>query len=166
MQFHRGRPLARARGLTLTEILIVLVILALLATFGLPTFLKYSRQGKLSTAQAALRRIAAEESRWLESHRTYAPLSQLGYPVDSAMSALYLDTDGQLSGNASQDSIYRVSLKLDAPSGTAGSMAYYLITAEPINSQSKETACGILSLASTGQVGASGMQGEATCWGK
>ena len=174
MQFHCGRLSARSRGFTLAEILIVLVIVALLATFGLPAILKYTRQGRLAAAQGALRQIAHQESQWLlDGHKVYASLSQLGYPVDSSISAVYLDKGGTLSGNASQDSIYRISVKLNAtaaapssPGGTGDSAAYYLITAEPVNEQVKEAGCGILSLASTGQVGASGLQGEAVCWGK
>jgi len=173
MKVYRGRPHTRLRGFTLTEILIVLVILGLLGAFGLPAFLKYGRQGRLATAQATLKQIGHEESLWFGEHKAYATLSQLRYPVDSALSAIYLAKDGSYSGNASRDSIYRISITLGAPSagassaGSAGdSGAYYLITAEPVNEQVKETRCGVLSLASTGQVGATGLQGETACWAK
>lgn len=170
MNLHQARRYSRLRGFTLTEILIILVILALLAAFGLPAFLKYGRQGKLVIAQASLKRIAHQESQWFAEHKTYATLSQLGYPVDSALSAIYLTKDGTIAPSAARDSIYRVSIKLGAPSSTAGGPsntgAYYLITAEPVNEQVKEAGCGTLSLASTGQVGATGLQGEAGCWDK
>lgn len=173
MNFHQARSSSRPRGFTLTEMLVVLVILALLAAFGLPAILKYGRQGKLQIAQTSLKQIAQQEAQWFADRRAYATLSQLGYPVDSAISAIYLDKDGVVSGNATQSSIYRISVKLSAPSAgapaspsAAGDAAYYLITAQPINEQAKETACGTLSLASTGQIGATGLQGEAACWGK
>ena len=173
MNFHQARPYSRLRGFTLTEMLVVLVILALLAAFGLPALLKYGRQGKLEIAQTTLKQIARLEAQWFGEHRTYATLSQLGYPVDSAISAIYLAKDGAISGNATQASIYRISVRLGAPSAgapasstSAGDAAYYLITAQPINEQVKETRCGTLSLASTGQIGATGLQGEAACWGK
>jgi prepilin-type N-terminal cleavage/methylation domain-containing protein len=174
MNLHQARRYSRLRGFTLTEILIVLVILALLAAFGLPAFLKYGRQGRLVIAQASLKQIARQESQWFAEHKTYATLSQLGYPVDSALSAIYLTKDGAISASAARDSIYRVSVKLGtplgAPSSAAGgpsdTVAYYLITAEPVNEQVKEAGCGTLSLASTGQVGATGLQGEAACWDK
>jgi Tfp pilus assembly protein PilE len=156
-------------GFTFVEMLVILVIIGLLAAFGLPALLKYGMQNRLATAQAVLQQIAGQQSEWYAQHRVYAGLNQLGYPVDSAVAAIYLAKDGSISGHASADAIYRISVRLGSPSaaddpGTAP--AYYLITAEPVNDQAGDRRCGTLSLASTGQVGASGIQGEAGCWRK
>ncbi len=148
-------------GFSFMELLVILVIIGLLAVFGLPTLLQYGVQDRLATARTQLKQIASQQSQWLADHRLYASLSQLGYPVDSAAAAIYLDKDGSVSGHASADAIYRISVRLGSPSVAS---VYYLITAEPVNGQAKDTRCGTLSLASTGQVGASGTEGEAGCW--
>jgi type IV pilus assembly protein PilE len=173
MIFFHGRPRHRSRGFTLTELLIILVILGLLAAFGLPAFLNYARQSRLAVAQTKLKQIGGQETQWFSAHKAYATLRQLGYPVDSAISAIYLDKDGLISDSASKDTIYRISIALGAPttaasptSGEGDPGAYYLLTAEPVNGQIKDTRCGVLSLASTGQVGATGLQGENACWAK
>ena len=173
MIFFHGRPRHRSRGFTLTELLIILVILGLLAAFGLPAFLNYARQSRLAIAQTKLKQIGGQETQWFAAHKAYATLRQLGYPADSAISAIYLDKDGLISDSASKDTIYRISIALGAPttaaspaSGEGDPGAYYLLTAEPVNGQVKDTRCGVLSLASTGQVGATGLQGESACWAK
>lgn len=154
-------------GFTFVELLVVVVIFGLLAVFGLPTVLAYGTQSRLATAETALKQIAGEQSQWLAVHRGYAGLNQLGYPVDSGLAAIYLARDGSIAGHASGDAIYRISVRLGGPA-VAGEQSpitsYYLITAEPINGQARDASCGTLSLASTGQVGASGTQGEAGCW--
>jgi type IV pilus assembly protein PilE len=164
----------QALGFTLTEMLVVLVILGLLAYFGLPALLQYGMQNRLTACQATLRQIAHLQSQWFGDHRSYASLSQLGYPVDSSLAAIYLNKDGSIAGHASAEAIYRVTVRLGSQfAGTpatqetqAGGAAYYLITAQPINDQAGDSRCGTLSLASTGQVGATGTQGEAGCWQK
>jgi type IV pilus assembly protein PilE len=160
-----ARPRIQAGGFTLTELLITLVILGLLAAFGLPALFKYGLQSREASTQAALRRIAHRQSQWFAAHHAYASLNQLGYPVDTSLAAIYLDKDGAASGNANRESIYRITLRLRAASA-GNDEAYYLITAEPINDQVSDTRCGTLSLASTGQVGATGTLGEAGCWQK
>jgi type IV pilus assembly protein PilE len=164
----------KALGFTLTEMLVVLAILGLLAYFGLPPLLQYGTQKRLTTCQAALTQIARLQSQWFSDHRSYASLSQLGYPVDSSLAAIYLNKDSSIAGHASADAVYRITVRLGSLSAgeptaqetQASGAAYYLITAQPINDQAGDSRCGTLSLASTGQVGATGTQGEAACWQK
>jgi len=159
------------RGFTFTELLIILVITGLLATFGLPALLQYSMQSRVSAGQAALRQVARMETQWFQDHRAYANLGELGYPVDSVLAAIYLNRDGSIAGSASRDAIYRITLKLGSSTTSVAARNlsaanYYLLTAEPINDQVHDKSCGTLSLASTGQVGATGADGEAGCWRK
>jgi type IV pilus assembly protein PilE len=161
-----ARPDARLRGFTSTEILIALVIVGLLAAFGVPSALKYGLRGRLASGQILLKRIAQEEAAWYQAHHGYATLAQLGYPVSTGLAAIYLDKDGSISASTSEDSTYRVSVTLNSGNVRTGEAPYFLATARPVNRQQQETDCGTLSLASTGQVGASGDSGEADCWSK
>lgn len=156
------------RGFGFIEIVVILVILGLLATFGLPALLQYSMRSRIQAGETALRQVARLETQWLAEHHSYASLGDLGYPVDSSLAAIYLNKDGSITGHASDDVIYRITLKLGgaAAGGDGAVQAYYLLTAEPMNDQVKDNRCGTLSLASTGQVGATGGDGEAACWHK
>jgi prepilin-type N-terminal cleavage/methylation domain-containing protein len=167
---HCGRRTA-PRGFSLIEMLVLVVIVGLLAYFGIPAFLKYSQQGRLNLAETALRQISHQEAEWFGAQKSYATLRQLGYPSGSLLSAMYLNKDGTITDNASKDSVYRIVINLNSTPGGANATAasaspYYLLTAEPINDQGGDKRCGTLSLASTGQVGASGAEGEAGCWQK
>lgn len=168
-----GSRQVRPHGFSLIELLVLVVIFGLLAYFGLPAFLKYGQQGRLNVAESSLRQIAHQEAEWFGAHKSYATLRELGYPAGSAFSAVYLNKNGTLAENASRDSIYRIVINLnttpgsvDAPPGGVSASPYYLLTAEPINDQAGDKRCGTLSLASTGQVGVSGSEGETGCWQK
>jgi type IV pilus assembly protein PilE len=169
MAGFRGLRTGVPQGFTFLELLIIVVIVGLLAAFGLPALLQYSMQSRISTGQTALRQIARLETQWFEDHHGYANLGQLGYPVDSGLAAIYLDKDGAISGHGSDSAIYRITLKLGSPTEAAArgqGAAYYLLTAEPLNDQARDSRCGTMSLASTGQVGATGGDGETGCWRK
>jgi type IV pilus assembly protein PilE len=151
-------------GVTLTELLIGLLILGLLAGFGIPALLAHGEKSQRLAAVAALRAISRQEESWFSSHRNYASLSQLGYPLDSDGAAVYLDGDGNIAASASRDSGYRITVERRAADTRTDTTAYFLVTATPINKQSKDSRCGSLSLASTGQIGATGSLGEGLCW--
>lgn len=158
----------RAPGFTLTELLVALAILGLLAAFGLPALLRYGVEGRLDATRSALKQIARLEAQWFADHHRYAGLNELGYPVESSAAAIYLNKDGSVTGHGSGEAIYRVTVRLGnnsaISSGSTAAPTYFLITAQPMNEQLQDTRCGTLSLASTGQIGATGTMGEAGCW--
>lgn len=169
MAGFRGPRRLSPRGFGFIELIVILVILGLLATFGLPALLQYSMHSRIQAGENALKQVARLENQWFADHRSYASLGDLGYPVDSSLAAIYLNKDGSITGHASGDVIYRITLKLGgaaAAGGEGAAQAYYLLTAEPMNDQVKDSRCGTLSLASTGQVGATGGDGESSCWRK
>lgn len=67
-----ARPHRRAGGFTLTELMIVIVVIGLLAAVALPTFLDAVRKGRRSEAFNALAAVQQAQERWRGSHAGYA----------------------------------------------------------------------------------------------
>jgi type IV pilus assembly protein PilE len=68
-------------GFTLTELMIVVVIAAILAAVGLPAYQDYSRRAKRTDATQALTHMASLQERFFSDTNGYAAnATQLGYP--------------------------------------------------------------------------------------
>lgn len=69
-----------ARGWTLTELLISLAVLGVLAALALPAYQQQQRQARRVDGQAALVQLQMEQARWRSSHERHAEsLSDLGW---------------------------------------------------------------------------------------
>ncbi|MCB1741356.1 MAG: prepilin-type N-terminal cleavage/methylation domain-containing protein [Gammaproteobacteria bacterium] len=67
-------------GVTLVELMIVMVIVAILGAIALPAYQDYSRNAKRTEAHAALKKIAGLQERYFSSTYQYASnASQLGF---------------------------------------------------------------------------------------
>ncbi|MGI9334449.1 MAG: type IV pilin protein, partial [Gammaproteobacteria bacterium] len=81
------RSLYRQHGITLFELMIVVVIVGIIAAVGYPSYQGYTRQAKRSDAQAALTRMAAQQERWYADNNTYTDnATDLGYCNNNAPS--------------------------------------------------------------------------------
>jgi prepilin-type N-terminal cleavage/methylation domain-containing protein len=67
----------RRRGLTLTELLVVLAIIGLLATIAIPSYLNRIEQARISTAKAECESIAKAEEMVAANYGFYLPLQLL-----------------------------------------------------------------------------------------
>lgn len=61
----------RIRGMTLVELLVVVVIVGILAAFAYPNYRDFVARGKRNEAKAALLQIATNQERWYLNNSTY-----------------------------------------------------------------------------------------------
>ena len=68
------------RGITLIELMIVIVVLALLVAIGYPNYRQFAARAKRTEAKAALLMIAQNQERFYLQNNTYTTdMSQLGF---------------------------------------------------------------------------------------
>ena len=126
-------------GFSLTELLIVIVIVGILAAIGLPAYQDYARASKRSDAQQALSRMAQLQERFFTDNNRFASnATQLGYATNSPET-----TGGYWSLSAT------------------GNTSSYTLTATPANGHS-DPDCTSLILDSTGKRSSTGTGSD--CW--
>jgi type IV pilus assembly protein PilE len=75
--------LKRVRGVTLIELLIVVVIVSILAAVAYPNYRSYVQKSKRNEAKAALLQIATNQERFYLNHHFYTDdMTNLGFPAD------------------------------------------------------------------------------------
>ncbi|PUE10940.1 prepilin-type cleavage/methylation domain-containing protein [Limnohabitans sp. T6-5] len=78
------------RGWTLTELLISLALMSVLAALALPTYQQQQRQTRRSDGQAALIQLQMDQARWRSTHDSHADaLSALGWASDHSPQGHY-----------------------------------------------------------------------------
>jgi type IV pilus assembly protein PilE len=132
--------LRRARGFSLVELMVVLVIIGVLSAVAIPSY----RKNVQSTQRAAAKAIMAETTQYMERYYT-TNNSYVGGTLSSAVSP---------KGATGTSIAYNISFTA-TPTASA-----YTVQAVPANGQSSDS-CGTLSLASTGAQSATG---TGSCW--
>jgi type IV pilus assembly protein PilE len=70
------------RGVTLLELMIVVVIIGIMAAIAYPNYREYAARAKRNEARAALLQIATNQERFYLQNNTYtADMTNLGFPV-------------------------------------------------------------------------------------
>lgn len=119
-----------ARGFTLIELMITLVVAAILATIALPAYRQYMVRANRTAAKAALMDIANRESQFMLASRQYATHLELaanGYLLPAEVSQHYA---------------------LTVATDNAGTPPTFTITATPSGGQTDD---GALTLDSSGR---------------
>jgi type IV pilus assembly protein PilE len=126
----------KARGFTLIELMVVVMVVAILAAIAIPSYLEQSRKGRRADAMSAVAELQLRQERWRAEQPTYADGTELA-PLPS------LDDYTITVGNA--------------PTATD-----YTITATRGGRQANDR-CGNLSLSYSAGTGVPTWSGDADC---
>jgi type IV pilus assembly protein PilE len=138
------------RGMTLIELMIVVVIVGVLAGIAYPSYQKYTMQARRSDGQIALTRIAAAQEKF------YSDCSYYAASLATPRGCLALAT-GQLGfGINSPDGHYSLAVAVTASS------SQYTATATALGRQADDTDCASLTLNYQGVKGGT----TSNCWKK
>lgn len=142
------------RGFSLTELLVALAILALLAAAATPLWVRQIERARRLDATDALMRVAVLQERFYFENGRYARAGELGAPPPAGL------------GVAGTERGY-YQLRLRAPEGgLSGGFAVEAIAA-PEGPQAGDGQCRVLSIDSTGRRASESAGGEDTtdaCW--
>jgi type IV pilus assembly protein PilE len=145
--------MARPRGFTLIEVMLVLLILSLLTSLAWPGYAGYLTKTRRMEGKAALIMALQQQEQHHALHHSYVAFSKAA-PVDglrwwsgnAAVSSAY-----ELDAEACPDRALRDCVQLRARPGTAN-----------VDVRFVDAECGTLTLRSTGEQGASGQ--STRCW--
>lgn len=152
---HMNKAFQLQRGITLIELLIVVVILSVIASFAFPSYQNYVVETKRTAASSILLQVADRQQQFFMDNKRFAnDLTALGF----ANNPLVISEDGSVVADAAaRGSTYSVSL-----SNVAATT--FTITAAPLHAQAtRDTKCGSLTLNQAQLKGSSGGGGN-DCW--
>ena len=141
----------RQAGFTLMELMVVVLIVAILAAVGLPSYQNYVRKANRAVAKSKLLEIAAKQESYFADNKKYTDdLSKLGYLGNT----VGVDRNYKFVSSTSDGAMYVVSAVSVAPNTS------FTLTANAANTQSDDASCAQIQLDSTGNRSASNPE----CW--
>jgi type IV pilus assembly protein PilE len=130
----------KVRGLTLVELMVVVAVMAIIATIAYPIYTNQVQKSRRADAKAALESIALAQERWYTINSSYAV----------TLSSLQISAD--LQGGASDSGYYNVAL--------AGGGQTFTATATATGAQSGDSGCATFAVNHLGVKTAT----SANCW--
>jgi type IV pilus assembly protein PilE len=152
------QPRTPNHGFTLIELMIVVVIMAILASASVAGYRQYIRRANRADATAALLRLSAAEERfYLQSNRYATTADELADPPPAGLGI-----------NGTERGLYELSVAAAADGAVTGYIA--TATARSDQSQRDDADCVSFSIDQSGQRTAtnadneSGAEVSSTCW--
>jgi len=144
---------ARQRGVTLIELMTVVVVVAVLAAIAIPSYRIHVMRSRRSEATAALLQLQAAQEKFYLQQGRYT--DNLAAPAPTGLG---------LTGR-SANGAYDLSVALNTDPSHAGDQSY-TATARAVGGggQTADTQCASFTLTDAGLRGASGSAGIDTCW--
>lgn len=132
----------RMAGFTLIELMIVVVIIAILAAVGYPSYTEYVVRSNRQAAKNMLYQIADRQEQFFLDNRRYGnALTELGYGADN----IAIDRDAQMTAAGDADEMYQFRI-------TASTPTTYTISSFPVGMQAnRDTRCGQLGVTNAGE---------------
>jgi type IV pilus assembly protein PilE len=133
------------KGVTLIELMLVMVIVAVLGGIAVPAYQNYVVRTNRSAAKACLSEYAQYMERWYTTNLRYDTASpgNLGCASDANLNIAYS---------------FSVSVNVNSP-------RLYTVTAAPVSTQSsRDSQCGTLTLNESGLKTKTGTAALSSCW--
>lgn len=148
MQFKlsTNRRSGRALGMTLIELMVVCLVVAILAAIALPSYNRQVQKSRRTDAHTALLRMAAEEERFYTNFNRYTSNLTGAPPAGLGM-----------GGVNSEHGYYTIAAVVGAGAQT------FTLTATPQGSQAADV-CANLTLGNSDAKGFSGTTDNGVCW--
>ena len=149
----QARSRVRQKGVTLLEMMVVMVILAIIVAYAYPSYTQFIVRAKRNAGTSMLLQIANRQQQCFMNNKQYSTtLAGLGFAADPFM----ITDDGTFCAAGDADRLYSFALS----NATATT---YTVTAEPqLRQADKDMACANLTLTHTGLKGNSA--GGTKCW--
>lgn len=137
-----------ARGITLFELLVVMVLIGIIAAFALPTYRHHTLRVHRADAMAALLQLQSAEESYYQRHDTYTASIEPAPPAGLGLSA------------TSASNKYTLAVAL------AGDGQSFIATASPApdGGQDADQECLAFSIDARGRRAVSGSAGSQQCW--
>jgi type IV pilus assembly protein PilE len=161
-------------GFTLVELMVVILVIAILASIAVPTYQSQIRKSRRTDAKAAVLDLASREEKYFSLNNTYTNSSaNLGYAGANATISQQPVGNGYYQMNVCLGTATNSTSTTTfcAAAGATATGSSYVIAAVPVtgSSQLKDTSCQYFAVDNTGTQYASNSAGggaddTATCW--
>lgn len=141
----------RHRGITLIELMVVLVVVGILAAIAYPSYREQVRRSNRTEAKVALEQTATALEKCFTRYMRYTSVAG-----DCPASV------GAIAGFTTENGNYRVTGTI--PRDAALTSPNYLLTATPQAGQADDASCGNFTIDERGTRGVSGTSDVAKCW--